>query len=171
MDETFGAEAGGCVAWIVFLRVERSAWWHQSPEELSSEAISHKQELAAHDGHFFPGLSLPQQTNIIIKTDTSGLFGALFFFQLLLGVTRANDPPVPCGHRLSSCCLTSSIIVRKGCLATLCTKRNAERGFVSEVKSLSREWLRHGSEQIRGTPPTYVALVRGIPFFGVEQEL
>ena len=50
------------------------------------------------------------------------------FFSVALGVTRASEPPVPCGHRLS-CCLPFSISIRKGWLATLHQKKSPNMCF------------------------------------------
>ena len=67
------------------------------------------------------------------------LFWALFF--QWLDVTRASDPPVPCGHRLSKYCLTFSILMRKGTASFAAPQqKNAEHVFVSEVQSHSRDF-------------------------------
>ena len=54
------------------------------------------------------------------------------FFLLWLGVTRASDPPVPCGHRLSfrSAVLAFSMLIRKGMVSyDAAPKKIAERVF------------------------------------------
>ena len=60
-----------------------------------------------------------------------------FFFQWL-GVTRASDPHVPCGHRLSRC-LTFSILIRKGMVSYATPKKSPNVFFVGEVQSHSRD--------------------------------
>ena len=58
------------------------------------------------------------------------------FFQWL-GVTRTSDPPVPCGHRVS-CCVTFSMLIRKGMASHALPINVAGRVIVSQVQSHSR---------------------------------
>ena len=77
-----------------------------------------------------------------------------------LGVTRASDPVVPCGHRLS-CCLTLSILVRKATVCYAATKKSPNMDLSARHRCHSCDWLRRGSENW-GYPPT-AALIFDLP--------
>ena len=84
---------------------------------------------------------VPLHMNASTPDDQRGPFLSLFL--LWLGVTRASEPPVPCGDKLS-CCLTFSMLIRKGMVSCAATTKIVERVLASEVQSHSREWLRPG---------------------------
>ena len=99
------------------------------------------------------GLSTTALRPMLRQGDYAALppFGALLFHQWL-DVTRASDPPVPCGHRDLPCSLRSqtffravqftlSILTRKwkASYAAGKQKHHPDRVFVDEVQSYSRD--------------------------------
>ena len=86
---------------------------------------------------FVVGLLTCKEVNVHVTQYGPPSLGILVF--QLLGVTRASDPAVPCGHRVS-CCLTFSILIRKGMVSCARNIETAEYVFASGVQSLARIW-------------------------------